>query len=70
MLWEYRGEQWSLLLTHTLLKALDCVYMSPSVAEFIALAIEAQGTVVTLEADQKSQLFQNIFKVLKVKLVS
>ncbi|XP_059480361.1 trafficking protein particle complex subunit 11 [Neocloeon triangulifer] len=65
MLWEYRGEQWSSLLSNALLKALDCVYQSPNVSEYVSLALEAQAPAVALEADLKKFLFQNTIKLLK-----
>ncbi|CAB3373976.1 Hypothetical predicted protein [Cloeon dipterum] len=65
MLWEFRGEQWSLLMTNVLLKALECVYHSPSVTEFVTLAIEAQSSTVLMQQEEKAVLLENIFRLLK-----
>lgn len=67
MLWEYRSERWSLLLTHVLLRALDCAFLSASVQEFVALGVEAQGSHVTLSTQQKAAIFENVNRVLKVQ---
>ena len=69
MLWEYRGERWSLLLTHVLLRALDCAYLSASVQEYVALGVEAQGPHITLGQQHKAAILTGVTSVLRVSRI-
>jgi hypothetical protein len=66
MLWDYRCEKWWLLLTNILTLALSCAYLSANIQDYIVLSLEALGTSSLLSPLEKTRIFNNIMKVLKV----
>jgi hypothetical protein len=66
MLWDYRCEKWWLLLTNILTLALNCAYLSANIQDYIVLSLEALGTSSLLSPLEKTRIFNNIMKVLKV----
>lgn len=66
MLWDYRCEKWWLLLTNILTLALNCAFLSANIQDYIVLSLEALGTSSMLSPLEKTRIFNNIMKVLKV----
>jgi len=66
MLWDYRCEKWWRLLTNILTLALSCAYLSASIQDYVILSLEALGISSQLPLEQKTRIFNNIMKVLKV----
>ncbi|XP_063238337.1 trafficking protein particle complex subunit 11 [Bacillus rossius redtenbacheri] len=65
MLWDYRSERWWALLSNILSRALLCAYLSASVQDYVALALEALGSAVQLAAQHKTHLYDNLARILK-----
>lgn len=67
MLWEYRSERWPLLHTNILKTALRAAYLSVSVQDYLALALEAIGPTTLFSDQHRSSIHANIFNILQRK---
>ncbi|XP_054273779.1 trafficking protein particle complex subunit 11 [Macrosteles quadrilineatus] len=61
MLWDYRAEAWTSLLTSLLSKALACAYLTASLREYLDLALEAS---VHFPHARQVQVLDNILAVV------
>lgn len=66
MLWDYRCEKWWRMLTNILTLALKCAYLSANIQDYVVLSLEALGTSSLLLPVEKTRIFNNVMKVLKV----
>uniref|UniRef100_A0A1B6BYJ1 Trafficking protein particle complex subunit 11 n=1 Tax=Clastoptera arizonana TaxID=38151 RepID=A0A1B6BYJ1_9HEMI len=65
MLWDYRNEGWSFLLTNLLNRALCCAYLTASINEYIELALEASGR---FSQQHKIRVLENLMSVIQGKV--
>jgi len=54
------------LLTNILTLALSCSYLSANIQDYVALSLEALGISSQFPPEQKTRIFNNLMKVLKV----
>lgn len=66
MLWDLRSENWWLLLTDILEKALRCAYLTANIQDFVLLSLEILSKSSTLSIDDKNRAHENISRILKV----
>ncbi|XP_058808677.1 trafficking protein particle complex subunit 11 [Phymastichus coffea] len=65
MLWEYRNEQWPVLLTDVLKSALKAAYLSASIQDYITLTVESLASSTTFPIERKTSIFENINNILQ-----
>jgi hypothetical protein len=54
------------LLTNILTLALSCAYLSANIQDYVVLSLEANGITKQKPKKQKTRIFNNLMKVLKV----
>ncbi|EFA10428.2 Trafficking protein particle complex subunit 11-like Protein [Tribolium castaneum] len=65
MLWDFRAENWWLLLTDILEKAIRCAYLTASVQDYVLLSLEILGKYSKLSVEQKKRIHENLQRILK-----
>lgn len=70
MLWEYRNEQWPVLLTDVLKSALKAAYLSASIQDYVTLTLESLGSTTTFPIERKTSIFENVTNILQVRLIT
>lgn len=66
MLWEYHAERWPLLLADILKSALRAAYLSTSIQDYLALAVEALSSSTEFPKDRQIEIYSNIKNILQV----
>lgn len=66
MLWDFRTENWWLLLTDILERAIRCAYLTASVQDYVLLSLEILGKYSKLNNEQKRRIHENLQRILKV----
>lgn len=67
MLWDFRTERWSNILSQILEKALKCAYLTANIQDYVLLAVEILGSSVFISLDDKRRIYENLNRILKVK---
>lgn len=65
MLWDFRNENWWLLLTDILEKALRCAYLTANVQDYLLLSLEILGRFSNIDISQKRKIHENVWRILK-----
>lgn len=65
MLWDYRSEGWTFLLTSLLNRALCCAYLTASVNEYIDISLGACGR---FPQQHQVRVLENLMSVVKVSV--
>lgn len=63
MLWDYRSEAWSRLLSSLLTRALCCAYLTASINDYIDIALEA---CAKFSHTRQIQILDNLLAVIEV----
>lgn len=67
MLWDFRIERWTSILSQILEKALKCAYLTANIQDYVLLAVEILGSSVSISLDDKRRIYENLNRILKVK---
>lgn len=65
MLSDYRADKWATIFTEVLRKTILSAYLSASVVDFVSCSIEALSPKITIPADDRKQIYENLWKVLQ-----
>ncbi|KAJ8917803.1 hypothetical protein NQ315_010709 [Exocentrus adspersus] len=68
MLWDFRTERWSDILSQILEKALRCAYLTANTQDYVLLAVEILGSSVCISLDDKRRIYENLNRVLKKQI--
>lgn len=64
VMWDYRSEKWWSLLSSASTLALHCAYNTAAITEYFGLALELMGTRLTVSADEKKRVHDNLIRLL------
>lgn len=68
MLTDFRNENWWLLLTDILEKALKCAYLTANIQDYLLLSLESLGRFSNIDISQKKKIHENLSRILKKQI--
>ncbi|XP_055958826.1 trafficking protein particle complex subunit 11 [Patella vulgata] len=68
VMWDYRTERWSPILTSILNLSLKCAYLTARIQDYISTCMELIGQYSQCSIEDKSRIEKNIFKVMSNEL--
>ncbi|ESO93952.1 hypothetical protein LOTGIDRAFT_209465 [Lottia gigantea] len=64
VMWDYRAERWSPILTSILTLSLKCAYLTAKVQEYVSNCMELSGQYSQCSIEEKSRIEKNLTKVM------
>ncbi|KAF7270948.1 hypothetical protein GWI33_016126 [Rhynchophorus ferrugineus] len=68
MLSDYRQEKWWVIISNILEKAIKCAFLTANVQDYIHLAFEILGSLISISSEDKKRIYENLNRILKKQI--